>query len=62
MSSWQSLDDIPPYPEEDKGFEVKCLNCGSTNCVIKEQYDYNSDDELVYCGHGFMCFDCGQTD
>lgn len=59
--SYQSLDNIPPYPEEDKGFETKCLNCGSTNCVVQEKYDYNYEEELVYDGHGFMCFDCGQS-
>lgn len=45
---------------EDKGFEVKCLNCGSTEVELLEDYDEYSDGELYSLGTYFYCKDCGQ--
>jgi len=51
----------PEYDEQDKGFEIKCLNCGSTNCVISQEleYDYNENSSI---GRPFIvCQDCYQS-
>lgn len=43
-----------------KGFEIKCRVCGSLDCVIEEQIDYDYDE--VPCTGGFYisCDNCGQ--
>lgn len=47
--------------DEDKGFELKCLNCESTNVTIEREYDYNYEEELELGGFYLCCCDCGQT-
>jgi len=51
---------------EDKGFEIRCLNCGSINVTIEEDWleDENYDGEftLGFMGTYFYCHDCGQSD
>ena len=47
--------------EEDKGFEIKCLNCGSTDCNISEMGDYNYEEEWEGSGiFEITCRNCGQ--
>ena len=60
--SYESLEDIPMYPDQDKGFEIKCLDCGSTNCTIYEDYDYDYNDDLVPIGYRIRCLDCNQVE
>lgn len=45
---------------EDKGFEIKCLNCNSTDCSIEKDSDYGSDDEWVIWSYKIVCNNCGQ--
>lgn len=50
----------------DKGFEIKCLDCGSTNCdteyVYWESYDNEGDRVHELMGFSFYCKDCGQSE
>jgi len=46
--------------EEDKGFEIKCLNCKSINVVVESIYDYDWEDNLICDGFEIICKDCGQ--
>ena len=46
---------------QDNGFEIKCLNCGSTNCVISQEEDYDMDDMLVLGLPYIVCNDCFQS-
>jgi hypothetical protein len=49
------------YPEEDRGFQIRCLNCGSTDCEIKENGDYNDEEEWEnFGGYYIVCHNCGQ--
>lgn len=56
MSSWKSLDEIPMYPEEEKGFEIKCLNCGSIDCEITFEGSGAYSTDMV-----IVCHNCGQN-
>lgn len=40
-------------------FTIRCNICGSTNCSILENYDYNYYEELEYNGSYIKCNDCG---
>lgn len=47
--------------EENKGFEIKCLDCDSTNCVVTQdiEYDYEENSSL---GRAYIvCLDCYQS-
>jgi hypothetical protein len=46
--------------EEDKGFEIKCLNCGSTDVKEVNDYDYDWDENLIDLGTYLICNNCGQ--
>ena len=48
--------------EEDKGFEIKCLNCGSTDVEELQDYDYDYDDNVIDLGSYLRCKSCGQTE
>ncbi len=47
---------------KNKGFEIKCLDCRSTNVKIKENYEYNWDEELEFDRVVIVCNDCGQEE
>lgn len=47
------IENCPEISEEDKGFEIKCLNCGSTNCDVDQKYSDN-------VGIIIVCLNCGQ--
>lgn len=43
--------------EKNKGFEIKCLDCGSTRCVVTQDIDYDSRLDSPY----IVCLDCYQS-
>lgn len=44
-------------------FTIKCNNCGSDNISIKEDYDYDYDENIVGTGNYYLkCNNCGETD
>ena len=45
---------------EYRGFEIKCLDCGSTNVECGEDYDEDCDGEWFSLGNYMQCNDCGQ--
>ncbi|WP_205427417.1 hypothetical protein [Clostridium botulinum] len=47
--------------EEDKGFEIKCLNCGNTNIDIKADLDYDYEENSYINGYYLECNNCGQV-
>ena len=46
--------------EEDKGFEIKCLNCGSTDVSEEHDFDYDYDENMIDLGTYLICHNCGQ--
>lgn len=50
----------------DKGFETRCLDCGSTNCEIEydywDNYDHDGDRSSELMGFSTYCKDCGQSE
>jgi hypothetical protein len=46
----------------DKGFELRCLNCGSTNCIISPKVNCIEDEKIAWNNLEFeiSCVDCGQ--
>lgn len=45
-----------------KGFEIKCLECGSTDVSIKydSDYGYDGEDEYFVQGDAYLqCNNCG---
>jgi uncharacterized OB-fold protein len=46
--------------EEYKGFEIKCLNCGSTDVKEVHDYDYDWDENMIDLGTYLVCNNCGQ--
>lgn len=47
----------------DKGFEIKCLNCGSTECFIQDTGDYDYEETYIPSGmHEIVCRNCGQVE
>jgi hypothetical protein len=49
--------------QEDKGFQISCLNCGSKDCSIDPDGDYNYDDEWHWSNtHTITCKNCGQQE
>jgi len=46
--------------ETDKGFEIKCLNCGSTKCEMEEEGEYDYEEEWHSWGSKIVCNNCGQ--
>jgi len=59
--SYKSLEDISMYPEKDKGFEIKCKNCGSTDCTIDILGDYDHEEEWYsWDTWRITCNSCGQ--
>jgi hypothetical protein len=47
--------------QEDKGFQISCLNCGSKDCSVDIDGDYNYDDEWEYYSTSTItCKNCGQ--
>lgn len=47
---------------EDKGFEIKCLNCGSINVNCETVLDYEYDESSYISGYEIYCKDCGQRE
>ena len=47
---------------EDKGFEIKCLNCGSTDVSEEHDFDYDYDENMIDLGTYLICNNCGQCD
>lgn len=44
-----------------RGFEIKCLECGSENVSIQEEIDYDYDETPYTFDVYLMCNDCGNT-
>lgn len=47
---------------EEKGFEIKCKDCKSTNCEIESDYWDNADGSYELFGYTIHCRDCGQSE
>lgn len=48
---------------EDKGFEIRCKNCGNTYCSIDLLGDYNYEEEWELFGTWkITCNNCGQEE
>jgi hypothetical protein len=60
----QMCDLMCPEPEyeEDKGFEIKCLNCGSNEVTIETDMDYDYEEISYISGYYHYCKNCGQSD
>lgn len=48
--------------EDDKGFEIKCLNCGSINIDVHADVDYDYDGNPYIGGYYIECNNCGQVE
>lgn len=46
--------------DENKGFEIKCLNCGSTKVHIEQDGDYDWEENWIPYGWFICCEECGQ--
>ena len=47
--------------DKNKGFTITCNNCGSTNCEVNENHEYNYDyEEYVFQGIEIICKECLQ--
>ncbi len=46
----------------DKGFNITCLECGSSDVSIQEDIDYDWDEEPYENGYYLKCNNCGNTD
>lgn len=44
-----------------KGFEIKCLECGSTDVEELQDYDYDYDENMIDLGSYYSCNSCGQN-
>jgi hypothetical protein len=44
--------------EEPKGFEIKCLKCGGTNCSILEDGDFDEEGNWFSWGYYIQCNQC----
>ena len=44
----------------NRGFEIKCLDCGGTNVEMIEDFDYDYEDNIIDSGIYYICKDCGQ--
>jgi len=52
-----------PDPEpEDKGFEIKCLNCNSINVTYEADIDYDYEENSYINRYYLYCHNCGQSD
>lgn len=40
-------------------FEIKCKECGSTDCVIEDLIDYDWDENPICDGSIIYCKECG---
>ena len=45
---------------DKKGFTITCNVCGSTNCRICEEIDYDYDENPYTNGYYLRCDDCGE--
>ena len=54
--------DPQPEYDEDKGFKIICLNCGSDNVTYETDIDYDYEENSYESGHYFYCHNCCQTD
>lgn len=57
------IDNYTQEIELNKGFEIKCLDCGSKNCEVLEDGEYVDDtygEKWESYGFYIKCHDCGQ--
>lgn len=46
---------------KDKFF-IKCNNCGSEDISIKQEYDYDYDENMIRTGNYYLlCNNCGES-
>ena len=44
-------------------FTIMCNSCGSKNVSIREDYDYDYEENIFPTGNCYLeCDDCGETD
>lgn len=59
----KALEEVLNEIQPDKGFQIKCLNCGSTDCHIELKEAYGFDiDETIYNDYYVLCEICGQKE
>lgn len=56
----KALEEVLEESKDDKGFEIKCLNCGSEKCVTTFDVDYDINNEPIYSPFYIICENCGQ--
>ena len=47
-------------PEIDKGFDIVCRDCGSKDCTIETELEYEYDETCYINGYYLVCKNCGQ--
>ena len=47
----------------ESNFTVICNNCNSDKVIVKQEYDYNYEENLIATNNYFLeCLICGTTD